>query len=59
MPKYHWGKVERIGGEFLRVLKREFECRGTKYKIEVAPAVITDRDGVKSVIITRRSARSL
>lgn len=47
MPKYHWGKVERIGGEFLRVLKREFECRGTKYKIEVAPAVITDRDGVE------------
>ncbi len=45
MPKYHWGKVERIGGEFLRVLKREFECRGTRYKIEVAPAVITDRDG--------------
>lgn len=47
MPKYHWGKVERIGGEFLRVLKREFECRGTRYKIEVAPAVITDRDGVE------------
>lgn len=47
MPKYHWGKVERIGGEFLRVLERKFECRGTKYKIEVAPAVITDRDGVK------------
>ena len=47
MPKYHWGKVERIGGEFLRVLEREFECKGTKYKIEIAPAVITDRDGVK------------
>jgi hypothetical protein len=45
MPKYHWGKVERIGGEFLRILKREFECRGTRYKIEVAPAVITDPDG--------------
>ncbi len=47
MPKYHWGKVERIGGEFLRVLERQFECKSTKYKIEVAPAVITDRDGVK------------
>lgn len=46
MPKYHWGKVERIGGEFLRVLEREFECRGTKYRITVAPAVIKDRDGV-------------
>ena len=47
MPKYHWGKVERIGGEFLRLLKREFECRGEHYKIEVAPAVITDRDGIE------------
>lgn len=47
MPKYHFGKVERIGGEFLRVLEREFECRGTRYKVEIAPAVITDRDGVK------------
>ena len=46
MPKYHWGKVERIGGKFLEMLEREFECRGTKYKIKVAPAVITDRDGV-------------
>ncbi len=47
MPKYHWGKVERIGGEFLRVLEREFECKTIKYKIEIAPAVITDSDGVK------------
>ena len=46
MPKYHWGKVERIGGKFLEMLEREFECRGTNYKIKVAPAVITDRDGV-------------
>ena len=47
MPKYHWGKMERIGGEFLRVLKRQFECKQTKYRIEIAPAVITDRDGVE------------
>jgi len=47
MPKYHWGKVERIGGEFLRVLEREFECKTIKYKIEIAPSVITDSDGVK------------
>lgn len=47
MPKYHWGKTERIGGKFLESLEREFECRGAKYKIEVAPAVIKDRDGVK------------
>lgn len=47
MPKYFWGKIERIGGEFLRVLKREFEYRKATYKIEIAPAVITDRDGVE------------
>jgi hypothetical protein len=47
MPKYHWGKTERINGKFLETLEREFVCRGEKYKIEVAPAVIKDRDGVK------------
>ena len=46
MPKYHWGKVERINGEFLRMLEREFECRGAKYKISIAPAKITDKDGL-------------
>ena len=46
MPKYHWGKVERIGGKFLNALEREFECRGTQYKIRITPARITDKDGV-------------
>ena len=35
MPKYHWGKTERINGKFLETLEREFECKGIKYKIEV------------------------
>ena len=30
MPKYHWGKVQRINGKFLEVLEREFECRNIK-----------------------------
>ena len=47
MPKYYWGKTERINGRFLDPLEREFECKKIKYKIEIAPAVITDRDGVK------------
>ena len=46
MPKYHWGKVERIGGEFLRALDREFECRSIKYKLKITPARVTDKDGV-------------
>lgn len=47
IPKYHWGKVERIGGEFLRSLEREFECRGQKYKVKIRPASIEDKDGVE------------
>ena len=47
MPKYFRGKSERINGKFLESLEREFECRGGKYKIEIAPAVVKDRDGVK------------
>ncbi|MDQ3750712.1 MAG: hypothetical protein M3367_17105 [Acidobacteriota bacterium] len=35
IPEYHRGKVERIGGEFLRSLEREFECRGQKYKVKI------------------------
>jgi hypothetical protein len=46
MPKYHWGKVQRINGEFLRMLEREFECKGVRYKISIAPAKITDKDGL-------------
>ena len=46
MPKYHWGKTERIHGKFLETLEREFKCGGMDYKIEIAPAFIKDRDGV-------------
>jgi hypothetical protein len=46
MPKYHWGKLERIGGKFLDALEREFECRGIKYKIKVTPARIADKDNI-------------
>lgn len=45
IPKYHWGKAKRIDGEFLRVLVREFECRGKRYKVKIDPAKITEEDG--------------
>ncbi len=45
IPKYHWGKVNRIDGEFLRSLVREFECRGKRYKVKVDPAKISESDG--------------
>jgi hypothetical protein len=47
IPKYHWGKVQRIGGEFLRAIEREFECRGQHYKVKIRPASIEDKDGVE------------
>ena len=33
VPKYHWGKVERVNGTFLKSLDREFECRGMRYPV--------------------------
>ncbi len=45
IPKYVWGKVNRIEGEFLRTLVREFECRGKKYKVKIDPAKVTDSKG--------------
>lgn len=45
IPKYHWGKVQRINDKFLDSLEREFECRGVKYKVKIRPASIEDRNG--------------
>lgn len=45
MPKYVWGKVERVGGVFLPRLEREFECRGKKYKLTLFPSSIEDENG--------------
>jgi hypothetical protein len=45
IPKHYWGRVERINEQFLLPLEREFECRGTKYKVIVTPARIKDKDG--------------
>jgi hypothetical protein len=46
MPKYHWGKVERVEGYFLHPLRREFECRGVRYQLRIAPASVDDKEGV-------------
>jgi hypothetical protein len=48
MPKYVWGKVERIAGAYLPTLSREFECRGKRFKIEISPARIkTDESEIE------------
>lgn len=45
MPKFVWGKVERVAGVFLHSIEREFECRGKKYLLTVIPASIKDAGG--------------
>lgn len=45
IPKYHWGRVQRIEGRFLEELDREFECKGIKYTVTVNPARIKESDG--------------
>lgn len=46
IPKYVWGRVERIQEKFLEPIEREFECRGADYRVRIAPARIKDSDGV-------------
>lgn len=45
IPKYHWGKVERVNGMFLKSLDREFECRGKRYMVNIQPASLKDKNG--------------
>ncbi len=45
IPKYHWGKVERVNGMFLKSLDREFECRGVRYRVSIQPASLKDKNG--------------
>jgi len=55
IPKYNWGKSKRIEGEFLRTIKREFECRGNRYQLTLMPARIEDgKDGSKEYYPSQR-----
>jgi hypothetical protein len=55
IPKYNWGKAKRIDGEFLRTIKREFECRGRRYHLTLMPARIEDgKDGSKEYYPSQR-----
>lgn len=45
IPKYFWGKTNRVNDQFLPSLEREFEYRSQKYKVRVVPARIVDKDG--------------
>jgi hypothetical protein len=46
IPKYVWGRVNRVSGRFLDRLERIFECRGQRYVVKIDPAKLQDKDGV-------------
>lgn len=46
IPKYVWGKTQRIEGRFLETVEREFECKGNRYTVSIDPARVKDKDGV-------------
>ena len=39
IPKYFWGKAERINGQFLEPIEREFSYRGNDYTVRITPAL--------------------
>lgn len=45
MPKYVWGKLNRVEGLFLKRIERKFECRGKSYTIKIDPAKVENPDG--------------
>jgi hypothetical protein len=45
-PKYVWGKQQRINGEFLRPIERDFVCRSKHYRVAIMPARVKGKDGV-------------
>ncbi|MGA9996700.1 MAG: hypothetical protein WBP93_14880 [Pyrinomonadaceae bacterium] len=47
IPKYHWGKTQRINGQFLKQLDREFACRGKRYRVKIKPASLEDKNGTE------------
>lgn len=54
IPKYVWGKVERLNEQFLISLKREFECRGKKYLLTLMPARLEVGEDFKEFYPSRR-----
>lgn len=54
IPKYVWGKVERVEDKFLEPIKREFVCRGIKYNLILSPAFIQGSDGFKAYFPGKR-----
>lgn len=54
IPKYVWGKVERVEDKFLEPIKREFVCRNIKYKLVISPAFIEEAGGFRAYFPGKR-----
>lgn len=54
IPKYVWGKIERVEDKFLEPRKREFVCRNVKYKLVISPAFIEGSDGFRAYFPGKR-----
>lgn len=54
IPKYVWGKLERVKDKFLEPLKREFVCRNVKYKLIISPAFVEEADGFRAYFPGKR-----
>lgn len=46
IPKYFYGEPQRINGQFLEPLERDFEFDGKMYGVRMTPARIEDGDGI-------------
>jgi hypothetical protein len=45
-PKYVYWRMERLQDKFLDRIERDFECRGSGYRLSIDPAKVKDSDGV-------------
>lgn len=45
IPKYVWGKQQRVNGKYLDPIRREFEAKKKRYQLTISPAYIEEKDG--------------
>lgn len=57
LPKYFWGKTERVNGVFLPRLERDFVYKKQHYELTILPASVEDENGdEKYYYLTKRES---
>ena len=57
LPKYFWGKAERVNGVFLPRLERDFVYKKQHYELTILPASVEDENGdEKYYYLTKRES---